>query len=49
MISPSLLAHAIYMYYGQEELLQLGNCSELGFQPIAIGHLSPSTSSLVVS
>jgi hypothetical protein len=30
----TLWNHALYIYYGQEKLTPLGNCSKLGFQPV---------------
>jgi hypothetical protein len=34
------------MYYGQDEQLQIGNCLQIGFQPVlAIAHLSPGIGS----
>jgi hypothetical protein len=39
----------ITVYYGQQEPLLLGLALKLGFHPVATAHLSPGTSSLVVS
>jgi hypothetical protein len=50
--SPRLLYtlnHAIYIYYGQEKLPPLGNCSKLGFQPVAIARFSLDTSSVLAA
>jgi hypothetical protein len=44
-----LLDSAFYMYRRQCEVVWLSLALKLGFHPVAISHLSPGTSSLVVS
>jgi hypothetical protein len=44
-----LLDYAIYMYWKQFEILLLGLALKLGLNPVAIAHLSPDSTSLVVS
>jgi hypothetical protein len=39
----TLWNYAIYIYYGQKKLPPLGNCSKLGFQPVAIALFSSDT------
>jgi hypothetical protein len=44
-----LLGYAFYVHWKQLKILPFGLALKLGLHPVAIAHLSPGTSSLVVS